>query len=91
MVTSIEIGLLVVAILALLVAVQLLKNARALAVNAIVGVIVLVIANAIGVGVEITLLAVLVCAVAGVPGAILVVLLAWLDVAFVGMLAPVLF
>lgn len=82
MVTPIEIGLLAVAVIALYVAFRLLKNAKALAVNAVVGLVVLVVANLVGLGVEISLLAVLICAVAGIPGAVLVVLLAYLDVAF---------
>lgn len=90
MVTPVEIGLLALALIALLVAFQLIKNAKALAVNAIVGVIVLVIANAVGLSVQISLVAVLICAVAGVPGAILVILLAYLDVAFAAAMLPVL-
>jgi len=87
MVTPIEIGLFVVGLVALYVAFKLLKNARALAVNAIVGLVVLVVANLLGLGVNISLIAVLICAVAGFPGAILVVLLAYLDVAFTAIVA----
>ncbi|MFP4591079.1 MAG: pro-sigmaK processing inhibitor BofA family protein [Halobacteriales archaeon] len=82
MVSAIEIGLVLLAIVALYAAYRILKAAKALAVNAIVGVILLVLANVAGLGVEITIWAVLVCAIAGIPGAILVVLLAYLDVAF---------
>jgi hypothetical protein len=84
MVTPIEIGLLVVAVLAVVLGYKVLKNVKALAVNAIVGVVILVLANFLGLGVQISLLAVLICAVAGVPGAVLVILLALVDVAFVG-------
>lgn len=84
MVTPIEIGLVLAAIVALFIAYRLLKTAKALAVNAIIGVILLVAANFLGLGVEITVWAVLVCAIAGIPGAILVALLAYLDIAFVG-------
>lgn len=87
MVTPIEIGLLVAAAIALYVGFKLLKNVKALAVNAIVGLVVLVAANVLGVGVEISLFAVLICALAGLPGAILVVLLAFLDVAFAAVVA----
>lgn len=87
MVTPIEIGLLALAAAALYFGFKLLKNVKALAVNAIVGLVVLVAANAVGLGVEITLLAVLICALAGLPGAILVVLLAFLDVAFAAAVA----
>ena len=63
---------------------------RALAVNAIVGLIVLFIANAVGLGVQISLITLLLCAVFGIPGAILVILLAVLDVAFAAAVAPAL-
>lgn len=89
MVTPIEIGLLALAAVGLLVAYGLLKRVKGLAVNAIVGVIVLVVANLLGLGVEISLVAVAICALAGVPGAILVVLLSLLDVAFVAAVLPV--
>ncbi|QLD86000.1 pro-sigmaK processing inhibitor BofA family protein [Natronomonas halophila] len=61
---------------------------RALLVNAIVGLIILVVANAIGLGVEISILTLLICAILGVPGAILVILLAVLDIAFAASMAP---
>ena len=63
---------------------------RALAVNAVVGLVILLIANAVGLGVEISLITLLVCAILGVPGAILVILLAVLDVAFAAAVAPAL-
>jgi len=89
MVTPIEIGLLV-AVLALVFGVYtVLKAVKPLIVNAVVGVIVLVIASFLGVGVEITPIAVLICAVGGVPGALLVILLAYTGVAFTGMAVPV--
>lgn len=61
---------------------------RTLLVNAVVGLIILVVANAIGLGVEISLITLLICAVLGVPGAILVILLALLDIAFAASIAP---
>ena len=63
---------------------------RALAVNAVVGLVILFIANVIGLGVQISLITLLICAILGVPGAILVILLAVLDIAFAGAMAPVL-
>ena len=63
---------------------------RALAVNAVVGLIILFIANVVGLGVQILLITLLLCAVFGVPGAILVTLLAVLDVAFAAAVAPAL-
>lgn len=61
---------------------------RALLVNAIVGFVILFVANAIGLGVEISLLTLLICAVLGVPGAFIVILLALLDITFAASIAP---
>jgi inhibitor of the pro-sigma K processing machinery len=63
---------------------------RALAVNAVVGLVILLIANAVGLGVQISLITLLVCAVFGIPGAILVILLAVLDIAFAAAVVPAL-
>lgn len=61
---------------------------RTLAANAVVGLVILFVANVVGLGVQISLLTLLICAVLGVPGAILVILLALLDVAFAASVAP---
>lgn len=61
---------------------------RGLIVNAIIGLIILFIANAVALGVEITLVTLLICAVLGVPGAILVILLAYFDIAFAAAVVP---
>ena len=90
MVTLVEVGLLALAVIAVIVGYRVLKNAKALVVNAIVGVLVLALANFLGLGVQISLVAVLVCAVAGIPGAVLVILLSLLDVAFVAAVVPAL-
>lgn len=63
---------------------------RALLLNAIVGLVILFVANVAGLGVQISALTLLVCAVLGVPGAILVILLALLDVAFAATVVPTL-
>lgn len=63
---------------------------RGLIVNAIVGLIVLFIANFLGLGVQISLVTILVCAILGIPGAILLTLLAVLDIAFVATVVPAL-
>jgi inhibitor of the pro-sigma K processing machinery len=63
---------------------------RGLVVNAIVGLIILFIANAIGLGVQISLITLLVCAVFGIPGAILVILLAQFNIAFAAAVMPAL-
>ena len=89
MVTTLEIGLLVGVLALLFGAYAVIKAVKPFVVNAVVGVIVLVIASYLGISVEITPIAVVVCAVGGVPGALLVILLAYLGVAFAGMAAPV--
>jgi hypothetical protein len=89
MVTPIEIGLLVVLLAVLVGAYAVVKMVKPFVVNAVVGVIVLLIASFLGVGVEITPMAILVCAVGGIPGAILVLLLSYLGIAFAGMAVPV--
>ena len=88
MVSTTEIALLILALALLFGAFRIIETVKPLIVNAIVGVIILVIANVVGLGVSITPIAVLVCAIGGVPGAVLVILLAYLDIAFAGMVAP---
>jgi hypothetical protein len=88
MVTTTEIALLLLVLALLFGAYRVIRAVKPLIVNAIVGVIVLFIANFLGIGVQISGIAILVCAVGGVPGAILVIILAYLDIAFAGMLAP---
>ena len=61
---------------------------RALAANAIVGLIILIIANVIGLGVQISIVTLLICAILGVPGAVLVILLAVTNIAFAGIVLP---
>lgn len=83
------IGLLVVAILVLIALYVLVKLGvrfgKYLAINSILGIIVLVIANIIlvnfGLTVPIDLVTILVCALAGIPGALLVILLVVLGIA----------
>ncbi len=89
MVTTVEVALLVAVLALLFGAYTIIKAVKPFIVNAIVGVIVLVIASFLGLGVEITPIAVLICAVGGIPGAILVILLAYLGIAFAGMAVPV--
>ena len=88
MVTTTEIGLLILALALLFGAYRIVNTIKPLIVNAIVGVIVLIVANVAGLGVAISAVAVLVCAVGGLPGAVLVILLSILDIAFVGTAAP---
>jgi hypothetical protein len=73
------IGLLVVAILVLIVLYLLVKlgarYGKYLAVNSILGIIVLALADFIGLPVPINLITIIICALAGIPGALLVILL----------------
>ena len=89
MVTTLEVGLLLGVLALLFGAYRIIKTVTPFIVNAVVGVIVLVVASFLGIGVEITPIAVLICAVGGIPGALLVILLAYLGLAFAGMAAPV--
>ena len=88
MVTPTEIGLLILALALLFGAYRIVNTIKPLIINAIVGVIVLIVANVAGLGVAISAVAVLVCAVGGLPGAVLVILLSVLEIAFVGTVAP---
>lgn len=90
MVTTIEIALLILVLALLFGAYRIIKVITPFIVNAIVGVVVLLLASFFGLGVEISPLAVLICAIGGVPGAVLVIILAYLDIAFYGMIAPAL-
>lgn len=89
MVTGLELALLAVVALILVGVYRVLKNVKALAVNAIVGLAVLVLADFAGFGVVITPVIVLIVALGGLPGAVLVWLLAHLNVMFESLvLAP---
>lgn len=81
---AVELGLLVVAVLALTAVYVTMKVVKPLIINAIVGLVLIFGVQYLGfVEVELGLLAVAVVAVGGVPGAILVMLLAYFGVAFV--------
>ena len=89
MVTTLEVALLIGVLALLFGAYTIIKTITPFIVNAVVGVVVLVIASFLGIGVEITPIAVIICAVGGIPGALLVILLAYLGIAFAGMAVPV--
>lgn len=61
---------------------------RSILANTILGLIVLVLANAVGLGVQISAATLLVCAVFGIFGAIIVTILAAYGVAFSAFLVP---
>lgn len=79
---AIEIGVLVLAIVGLLFFRQILGSIKLLAMNAVGGIIVLLIAEWIGFGIELTPLTVAITAIAGIPGALLILLLAYGGFAF---------
>lgn len=84
MVTPIEVGLVLVALALLFGAYKVVKAVKPFVWNAVVGLIVFLLADLLfGLSVAVTPLSLLVVAIAGVPGALLVILLSYLQVAFV--------
>lgn len=82
MVTTLELGALVVVLAFLLGGYRIINAVKPFIVNTVVGLLALLLAAAFGFGVEITPIVLLIVAIGGVPGAILVVLLAYLGFAF---------
>ncbi|MFB6085670.1 MAG: pro-sigmaK processing inhibitor BofA family protein [Halodesulfurarchaeum sp.] len=82
MATPIELGLLVFVAVAVILAYIVLRALKPLIVNAVLGLIVLAIAGFLGFEVAISPIVVLVVAVGGIPGALLVLLLAYFGVLF---------
>jgi len=80
----IEILVLVLAIVAAFVLYKLLKTATSLAINAVLGVLILMVAKLLlGLEIAITWVAVLVCAIGGIFGALVIIVLSYLKIAFV--------
>ncbi len=78
-----ELIILLIVVLAVIAVYYILKSAKHLIVNTILGLILLAAANiAFKLGIAYSPLALLVCALGGVPGAILVILLHQLGIAF---------
>jgi len=75
-----SIVLLVIAVLILVGLYLVVRDVRYLVVNAILGVIILFLARFIGISVPIDLIAVIISAIAGIPGAILLILLSLLGI-----------
>jgi len=82
MATTLELALVAVVLAAVFGAYRVVRAVKPFVVNAVVGLVVILLAQALGAEVAVTPLALLVVAVAGVPGALLVVLLATVGVAF---------
>jgi hypothetical protein len=71
-----EIFILVIAIIVAVILYKVLKTATKMAVNAVLGLLILIIANAVlGLGIAYTWIVILICAVAGVVGALLIIFL----------------
>lgn len=80
----IEISTLILAIIIAVVLYVILKNGTQLAMNAVLGIIVLIAAKFLfGLEIAITLLTILICAIGGIFGALLIILLNYLGIAFV--------
>lgn len=79
-----EISTLFIAIVIAYVLYKILKTSTKLAINAVLGILILILAKAIlGLEIAITWIVILVCAIGGVFGAFLVILLNYLGIAFV--------
>jgi hypothetical protein len=79
----IEILVLMLAIVAAFVLYKILKTATSLAINAVLGVLILMAAKLLlGLEIAITWVAVLVCAIGGIFGALVIIVLNYLKIAF---------
>ncbi|TYL39873.1 hypothetical protein CV102_06245 [Natronococcus pandeyae] len=84
MVTGLEILLLVLVLAAVLGASTLIRTVRPFIVNAVVGLLVLFLAQAVfGLSVAVTPVVLLIVALGGLPGSLLVILLSLFEIAFV--------
>lgn len=78
-----EITVLLIAIIAAIILYKILKTVKVMVINTVMGLIVLIAANFIfGLGIAYTWIVILICAFAGVLGALLVILLNYLGIAF---------
>ena len=78
-----EIVILIIAIIVAYVLFKLLKTATKMAVNAILGLLVLIIANAVlGLGIAFSWIVILICALTGIIGALLIIVLSYVGIAF---------
>ncbi len=78
-----EIIVLVLAIIVAFVLYKILKTATSLAINAVLGILILIVAKFLfGLNIAITFLAIIICAIGGIFGALLIILLNYLGLAF---------
>ena len=79
----IEISTLIVAIIIAIVLYEILENGKQLAMNAVIGLIVLLAAKFLfGLKIAITMLTIIICALGGVFGALLIIVLNYFGIAF---------
>ena len=83
MVTAVELGAIAVVLVALLLLARLLSVVRPLLVNTVVGLAAFFLASLLGVEVAVSAFVIALVALGGLPGALVVILLSLLDVAFV--------
>lgn len=81
-ITGLELAVLLLLLAFVFGAYRIIRTVKPFIVNAVVGLLVLLVLSWFGFGVEITPVVVLIVAVGGVPGALLVVLLAYLGIVF---------
>ncbi len=80
----IEVSTLVLAIIIAVVLYEILENGTQLAMNAVFGLLVILAAKfLLGLKITITLLTILICAIGGVFGALLILILNYLQIAFI--------
>lgn len=82
MVTPIEAGLVLVVLVVLFGVFRVIRAVKPLILNAVIGLLVLLGAGLVGLGVQITPVVVLLVAFGGVPAAVLVIILAHIGVVF---------
>lgn len=78
-----EISVLILAVVAAVVLYKVLKTATSLAINAVLGVLTLIVAKfLLGLEIAVTWIAVLICAIGGIFGALVIIVLNYLKLAF---------
>ena len=78
-----ELSILVLAIIAAVILYKVLKTAKSLVINAVIGLVILVLANfALDLKIAYTPIVIVICAIGGTVGALLVIVLHYLGLAF---------
>lgn len=78
-----EISVLILAVVAAVLLYKVLKTATSLAINAVLGVLTLIVAKfLLGLEIAVTWIVVLICAIGGIFGALVIIVLNYLKIAF---------